>query len=275
MIEVFKHELTVALDAARTAAMLINDIYASGFEVEWKGRGDPVTEADRRANTLITDALRAAFPHDGVCAEEGDAAMGAEAAARGGRCWFVDPLDGTQEFVHRNGEFCVMIGLAIDGRATLGVVVAPQWQRTLVGVVGEGAWELLPDGTRAALVPSGVEDPSAATFAVSRSHPSARIEALFEKLHVAGTRPCGSVGLKCALVATGAVSGYVHLGRGPKLWDGCAPEAIARAAGLTVTDAHGDALRYDTRELALLSGIVVASSALAARLVASLAVAEG
>ena len=86
--------------------------------------------------------------------------------------------------------------------------------------------------------------------------------------------PCGSVGLKVSRVATGEADAYVHLGRGPKLWDGCAPEAIARAAGAEVTDARGQLLRYDTPELPLAEGIVVASAPMAARLLAALATAD-
>src|SRR5579884_1558467 len=141
-------ELDVALRAARAAADLVNQVYATDFAVDWKGRGDPVTAADRRANALLTTALRAEFPGDGVCAEESRPEDSAREAARGGRCWFVDPLDGTREFVARNGEFCVMVGLAVEGRAALGVLVAPAWGRSFAGVVGGGAGELDPTGAR-------------------------------------------------------------------------------------------------------------------------------
>ncbi len=266
-------ETAVALDAARAASALIERIYETPFEVEWKGKGDPVTVADRSANELLVAALAAAFPDDHICAEEADAAVAASASAKGGRCWFVDPLDGTREFVDRNGEFCVMVGLAVGGEARLGVIVAPAWRRTLVGVVGHGAWEITDAGERALTVspPSQV---SQASLAVSRSHPHPRVASMAARLGITAMRPCGSVGLKVALVATGAVSAYVHMGRGPKLWDGCAPEAIARAAGAEVTDAAGRGLRYDTSELALSEGIVVAPAGLAATLREALAADE-
>ena len=270
MTHPYERELAVALDAAREAAALIRDVYATDFTVAWKGRGDPVTEADQRANALITARLRATFPDDAICAEEGDLEESSRAAARGGRGWFVDPLDGTQEFVNRNGEFCVMVGLAVEGHATLGVLVAPAWQRTLVGVVGHGAWELSDDGARTPLRVSLPASMEGARLMTSRSHKHPRVDALAARLGMAPT-PCGSVGLKVARVATGEAEAYVHLGRGPKLWDGCAPEAIARAAGAEVTDARGRSLRYDTAELPLAEGIVVAAAPIAARLRAELA----
>ncbi|MFO0645834.1 MAG: 3'(2'),5'-bisphosphate nucleotidase CysQ [Polyangiales bacterium] len=261
----FERELSLALDAASAASALIREVYATEFAVEWKGRGDPVTVADKRANALLVEMISKAFPGDHICAEEADSDDAALASSKGGRCWFVDPLDGTKEFVDRNGEFCVMVGLAVDGAAVMGVVAAPVWGRTFHGVVGHGAWELV-GGERRALRASAETDPSRVSLVVSRSHANPRVAAMASKLGVARLRPCGSVGLKVALVAAGEETAYVHLGRGPKLWDGCAPEAIAKAAGAEVTDAMGRALRYDTRELPLSEGIVVATPALAATL---------
>lgn len=108
-------------------------------------------------------------------------------------------------------------------------------------------------------------------MAFSRSHAHPGVVKLAEDLGAVRRRPCGSVGLKVALVATGEVTLYAHLGRGPKLWDGCAPEAIARGAGAAVTDAKGRPLRYDTAQLGLDEGLVVAHPALAARAVSALA----
>ena len=261
----YERELSVALNAARGAASLIRTIYTTDFAVEWKGRGDPVTEADRSANEHILRELGEHFPNDATCAEESPLEESARASAKGGRCWFVDPLDGTREFVDRNGEFCVMVGLAVDGAATLGVLVAPAWQRTFAGIVGEGAWEIHADGSRRALKVPPVTEGEGVRVVSSRSHPHPTIEAVCAGVGVTARRACGSVGLKVALVALGEVDLYVHLGRGPKLWDGCAPEALARAAGARVTDASGRALRYDTAHLPLSEGIVVGHPTVAAR----------
>jgi 3'(2'), 5'-bisphosphate nucleotidase len=257
-------ELEVALDAARAAAARVLEVYATAFRVDWKGVGDPVTQADREANALITERLRARFPGDHLCAEEDDTAHASAQASRGGRCWFVDPLDGTREFVDRNGEFAVMIGLAVDGVPRLGVVLAPALARTLVGIPGRGAWRLAPDGTR---TPVSVRDaaPGTVVLVASRSHRSPAVERAASALGVTAVDPCGSVGLKVARVALGEATLYLHAGAGAKLWDLCAPDALARAAGAVVTDAHGEPLGYTTAHLPVDRGIVVAPPSLAPR----------
>jgi 3'(2'), 5'-bisphosphate nucleotidase len=258
-----KQELTVALQAARTAADIVMKIYATDFNVDFKGRNDPVTEADRLANEAIIESIGRAFPDDGICAEESPATECLAAAGRGGRCWFIDPLDGTREFVSKNGEFCVMIGLAVDSLPTLGVVIAPAWNRTLWGIVGVGAWEHGVDGVERKLVVNPPPDnPRHARLVVSRSHMHPNVSAVADSLGIGDVHPCGSVGLKTALVATGEADLYVHAGPGPKLWDGCAPEALARATGLTVSDGAGNPLRYDGTTLSLDRGIVIAAPSL-------------
>ena len=260
-------ELEVAARAVADAAALVTAVYARDFGVAWKDADDPVTEADRSANALLVARLRAAFPDDGICAEESDLHESARAAGRGGRCWFVDPLDGTREFVRKSGEFCVMAGLAIGGRAVLGAVCAPAWRRSFTGVVGHGAWEHGEDGVRRPLRVTWPQDadPGRARQVVSRLHRNAAVDGVTAQLGIGAVRVCGSTGLKLVLVATGEADLYVHTGPGPRLWDGCAPEAIARAAGAEVCDAAGRPLRYDTARLPLDRGIVAAPAPLVRR----------
>lgn len=265
-------EVAVALQTAQAAAEQVLEIYGRGFTVRDKGGDDPITEADRRSNDFIIESLRAKFPSDSICDEEGQLEAASAAAARGGRCWFVDPLDGTREFVRRSGEFCTMIGLAISGRPVLGVVCAPVWGRTFVGVVGGGAHELDAAGTRRPLrVASTDEEGGRPLSAVlSRPHRNAEVLAAASALGIRDLRECGSVGLKMMLVASGEVDLYLHTGPGPSLWDGCAPEAIVVAAGGVVIDVAGSALRYDTAHLPLDRGIVAGSPSLVKRAAAAL-----
>jgi 3'(2'), 5'-bisphosphate nucleotidase len=242
---------------------LLLSVYAQEFSVEWKGHDDPVTAADRGANELLIAQLNAAFPDDSICAEESPLLDSAKAAGKGGRCWFVDPLDGTKEFIRRSGEFCVMVGLAIAGRAALGVLVAPVWRRTFIGIPGQGAYELGADGGRRPLRVRPVASPAQARLVVSRLHRNRQVERTAARLGIDAVQQCGSTGLKFIQVATGAADLYLHTGVGPRLWDGCAPEAIARAAGAEVIDAQGRPLRYDTERLPLDDGLVVAAPALA------------
>lgn len=271
----FTREIEVALDAARAAARRVHALYASGVEVSWKGHDDPVTNADHEANALIIAALREAFPGDGLCAEESDAGESTDAAARGGRCWFIDPLDGTKDFVQRNGEFCVMVGLAVDGRAALGVVVVPVTGVAMVGLADGGAWSIDAAGERREMVARAPSSWEGARLIGSRSHPHPRVQSLARALGITEQLVRGSVGLKVAAVATGESELYVHLGRGPKLWDGCAPEAIARGAGLRVTDSLGRDIAYHAPSLGLDDGLVVAHPDVHGAVLAALAATPG
>ncbi|XXX78173.1 3'(2'),5'-bisphosphate nucleotidase CysQ [Sorangium sp. So ce134] len=269
-------ELDEIVRIARAAAAVVMDVYATPFAVEMKGPGDPVTRADREANALICGALEAAFPGEAILAEESVPA-GEELAARFGRerVFFVDPLDGTREFADRNGEFAVMIGLAVRGRAALGVVVMPTTGEALAGRAGgddgdgRSAFLEARDGSRRPLQVSAVASPADATLIVSRSHRPKEIEPLLSRLGISRVVPCGSVGVKIARIATGEVDLYVHGGGGAKLWDSCAPEAVLRGAGGRFTDLVGAPIDYTGPGLKLARGIIASNGALQAAVVAA------
>jgi 3'(2'), 5'-bisphosphate nucleotidase len=250
-------ELEVATALARQAGAIVLEVYASRFDVELKGKSDPVTEADRRANTFIVDALRKRFPGDGIVAEEspdhGD-------ATRSRRCWFVDPLDGTKEFIARNGEFSVMIGLAIDGRAQLGVVYQPDGDKLYRGVVGQGA-ELEHGRTIRTLRVSSVGDPSALRLVVSRSHRSTSTDQVVQRLGLTQERPSGSVGLKVGLIAEQAADLYVHMSGYSSRWDACGPDAILHAAGGRFSDLYGVPIDYRSADMRNLRGLLACNAA--------------
>jgi 3'(2'), 5'-bisphosphate nucleotidase len=249
-----RREAEVALAAAREAAAVILRVYAAPFDVEWKAKDDPVTVADKEANALLCDRLGRAFPGVPLVAEESDpaayAGFGAADAA-----WFIDPLDGTREFVAKNGEFAVMLGLAEGGRATVGVIVAPAWGRAFVGVVGEGAWEVGADGARKEIHVSTRDALAGATFLVSRSRAPERLAAFIAS--VGGKAVArGSSGLKGALVATGEADVYLQPGRAGMRWDACATEALVRAAGGELTETGGAALDYRNGEIGNERGMI-------------------
>lgn len=240
-----QRELEVARRAALDAGRVILDIYATDFDVIEKDGGEgPVTQADRLANERIVDALRSAFPLDGIVAEE--SAEGTD-ARRFERCWFVDPLDGTRDFVKRNGEFAVQIGLAIGGAARLGVVYRPVGGRLYTGIVGE-ACVLENEGRITPLRLSPGPAPAPLRTLCSRSHASPLVAKVLDVLGAPPALPCGSVGVKVGLLAEGAADLYVHPGGGSSRWDSCAPEAILCAAGGVFTTFDGSRFRYDTRE---------------------------
>lgn len=254
-------DLETMLSAAREAQAVVARVYATDFAVDYKGPRDPVTTADREANALLCERLGKRFPGVPLVAEESDERTfsgwrGAE------RSFFVDPLDGTVEFVSRNGEFAIMIGLAEAGRAIAGVVLAPATGIAWIGAAGVGAWEIAPGGERTAIRVSDTDDLARSRVVVSRSHRGARLEAVLDALAPSEIVPLGSAGLKGVRVATGGADLYVQPGRAGKRWDACAPEAIVVAAGGRFTDARGEPIDYAGGALENTTGVLVSNGRL-------------
>jgi 3'(2'), 5'-bisphosphate nucleotidase len=252
-------ERLVALAARAARAVL--EVYQGEFAVEYKGPRDPVTAADLRAHALLVEGLGAAFPGVPVVSEEGDPAS-FRALDRAERALFVDPLDGTREFIDRNGEFVVMIGLVEAGRATAGVVHAPVAGTAWAGRVGAGAWRVPAGGGRWEPVRVSAEaDLARARLVASRSHRTGRLERALAALGAAELRRLGSAGLKGAEVAAGLAEAYVHPGGGLRRWDTCALDALVRAAGGEVTDLAGAPLAYGGDPLLRVAGLVASNGA--------------
>jgi 3'(2'), 5'-bisphosphate nucleotidase len=253
----FSGEIDEAIRIARGAGEILMEVYATDFGVSYKAKSDPVTEADMRANAYIVSELRRAFPDDGIVAEESEDRTD---ALRDGRCWYVDPVDGTKEFVARNGEFAVMLGLAVDGVSTAGVVFQPVTDRLYSGVVGDGA-TLEQHGARRALRVSEVSDPTALRLVVSRSHRNRAVAAVVDRLRIAQVRQTGSVGLKAGLIASSNADLYIHMSDKSSAWDACGPEAVLRAAGGRFTDLAGNPYRYGGKDMRNRGGILACNAA--------------
>jgi 3'(2'), 5'-bisphosphate nucleotidase len=237
-------DLLQAVEAiARAAGQAIMAVYASDFAVLGKPDASPLTEADLRAEAIITPALQALRPGAPVVAEEAHArgecesAVGQDDAA----FWLVDPLDGTREFVARNGEFTVNIALVRAGEPVLGVVYAPALGRMYCGERGHGAW--LDDATGRRQVRCRSVPADGLTVATSRVHGDrAAVDALLQGQRVAHHLSAGS-SLKFGLLASGLADVYPRYGRTME-WDTAAGHAVLAAAGGTVCDTAGQALRY-------------------------------
>ena len=251
-----QHELEVAARIARQAGDILMRIYATDFDVEYKGKSDPVTEADKLANAFIVKALKEAFPNDGIVAEE---TADQSDALKGGRCWFVDPLDGTKEFIKKNGEFAVMLGLAVDGLSRLGAVYQPAKDKLYLGAEGIGA-TLEEKGSKRALQVSETKDPKALRLVVSRSHRAQSIDDLVSELGIEHEIASGSVGLKVGLIAEQVADLYVHVSDRASAWDACGPEAILRAAGGRFTRLGGERYRYDRADMRNHGGILASNA---------------
>ena len=226
---------SIALEAAE----VVMQVYATDFAVSGKEDDSPVTEADVRAEAIILRGLAALAPNLPVVAEEAVAA--GKVPQTGPRFWLVDPLDGTREFVSRNGEFTVNIALVEGGRPVLGVVVAPAIDRLYSGVEGVGAWTQDARGRRpirARAVPA-----EGLTVVASRSHgDAAALAAFLRGRRVARQAQAGS-SLKLCLLAAGEADVYPRLGRTME-WDIAAGHAVLAAAGGVVLGLDGAPLRY-------------------------------
>jgi 3'(2'), 5'-bisphosphate nucleotidase len=249
------------MEIAREAATIIERVYATDFVVEYKGPRDPVTQADREANALICSRLIDQFPGVPIVAEESDAASFGD-FWNAERTFFVDPLDGTLEFVAKNGDFAFMIGLAERGRAIAGVVVAPASGMAWVGAPGVGAWLVGRSGNKTELHVSATADLSDATLMVSRSQKKESLDRLLAAVRPRQVVARGGAGLKAAAVAQGEADLYVQPGRAGQRWDACAPDAIVRAAGGRFTDTFGDDIDYGCQSLVNDRGFVVSNAIL-------------
>lgn len=250
-------EVAEAVRIAREAGAILMDVYATDFGVSYKGKSDPVTEADTRANAYIVGELKKAFPGDGVVAEE---SADRSDALKSGRCWYVDPVDGTKEFVARNGEFAVMLGLAIEGEAMAGVVFQPVTDKLYAGVVGSGA-TLEQHGRRRELRVSDVSEPGRLRLVVSRSHRNRAVGQVVAQLGIAGEMQTGSVGLKAGLIAERKADLYLHISSKSSAWDACGPDAILKAAGGRFTDLAGNPYRYGGNDMRNRRGILACNAA--------------
>jgi 3'(2'), 5'-bisphosphate nucleotidase len=257
-----KAELQTAQDLALQSGVLLLEYYAEEPSVEWKGRNDPVTAADRAASRFIVEQLRKRFPNDAILSEEEKDDL---SRMRNPRVWVIDPMDGTKEFIARRGEFAVMIGLAVNGTAQLGVVYQPTEAKLYSAAAGEGA-TLSERGTVRPLRVSAISDFAQATMALSRSHLSQSTEAIRRTLGIDQTLQTGSIGVKVGLICEGRADVYIQ-GRGTSLWDTCAPEAILHEAGGRMTDSLGHPFRYDVGEVRNLQGVIATNSALHERVV--------
>jgi 3'(2'), 5'-bisphosphate nucleotidase len=227
---------------ADEAAALILEVYARDFAVHGKADASPVTEADERAEACIVARLERLTPGVPVVAEEAVAA--GRVPAIGEHFWLVDPLDGTREFVSRNGEFTVNIALVEQGVPVLGVVQVPVQHLAWAGAAGLGAWRSDATGRRAVRCrPAG----ATLVLASSRSHgDDAALEAWLHTVGLSGRplehRRAGS-SLKFGLLAEGAADLYPRLGRTME-WDTAAGHAVLLAAGGDVVRLDGSPLRY-------------------------------
>jgi 3'(2'), 5'-bisphosphate nucleotidase len=226
---------------ARRAGAAILGLYQSGTPVIVKHDGSPVTAADHASDAILRPGLAALTPDIPVVSEEGVEA-GDVPDISGGNFWLVDPLDGTKEFIKRNGEFTVNIGEVVDGVPVAGVVFAPALGRLFVGSQADGAFETDAELANVRAIVARPRPADGLVVVGSRSHSDAQTEAFLKSLKVREFKSAGS-SLKFCLVAAGEADLYPRTG--PTMeWDTAAGHAVLLAAGGDVTNWDGTRFCY-------------------------------
>jgi len=232
---------------ARNAAGRIMEVYNSSadFEVQKKEDHSPLTNADLAAHHAIVAGLDLLTPDWPVLSEE-SAKLPFETRSSWDRYWLVDPLDGTREFIKRNGQFTVNIALIDNHRPILGVIVVPVSGVCYYGCQGQGAFRQNGEGQPAEAIQVQAERRSPLMVAGSASHAGESLRGMLNQL---GDHELISMGssLKLCLVAEGKADLYPRLGLTSE-WDTAAAQAIVEQAGGRVTDTKMETLLYNTKD---------------------------
>lgn len=236
--------LQQVISVAERASVKIIEIYAREFDVEHKEDRSPLTEADLAAHHEIVNSLTAMDDTIPVLSEE-SASIPFDVRQSWNTYWLVDPLDGTREFIKRNGEFTVNIALIENGEPVMGVIVVPVTGVCYYALRGQGAYKVVP-GEAATKLQVKKFDTEKVLIAGSRSHASERLQIFLDKV---GKHELVSLGssLKSCLVAEGKVDIYPRLGLTSE-WDTAAAQCIVEEAGGLVTDIKMQPLRYNTKD---------------------------
>lgn len=242
-----RRELDHAIAAAHRAGDLTLEFFGGKYQVEYKERRDPVTDADLAANTFLKEQLLGAFPECGWLSEETadtPQRLGAE------RLWIIDPIDGTREFVAGIPEYAVSVALVEQGEPVVGVIYNPPAGQLFAAIRGGGAFL---NGKR--IFCSEAPSLDQATLIVSRSETKrGEIEPL--RPHLKEVKPVGSVAYKLAVVAAG-LGGDFNVSVQPKSeWDVCAGDLLVREAGGQMLDLEGQVRRYNQPDPRIEGGLV-------------------
>lgn len=245
----YQQYLEEVMAIARNAGEAIMQIYATDFDVSHKSDHSPLTKADLAAHHLIVESLKQLTPHIPVLSEESDDVT-AEIRNSWQTYWLIDPLDGTREFVKRNGEFTVNIAYIQNHVPVLGVVYAPVKELLYYACAGGGAFKQIGNWA-ATKIHSRAFRLEQITVAGSRSHSDHQLQQFLNQMHIkTGSIPelihMGS-SLKICLVAEGGADVYPRLGPTSE-WDTAAAHCVLREAGGEIMDIQGQPLRYNTKE---------------------------
>jgi 3'(2'), 5'-bisphosphate nucleotidase len=256
-------ELERALQYAIEVGDTILSIKQKGYEVRDKqGEGfNPVTEADEAASQFLLEHLSQSFPEDAFISEEAPIPSMINPQQR---IWYIDPIDGTKEFIKGISEWSVMIGLAINGNPELGVVYQPDLKEGYYAVKGGGAYFFSPNESRRIQVRCN-QHAKDNILIQSRSHWCESAQKIAGELGIVQTLKHGSIGLKLGLIAQAKADLYLNFSGHCHLWDTCGPEAILNEAGGKVVMHGGRKLNYHTNETLIKQSFAAGNKGLASQ----------
>ncbi|MCR4842180.1 MAG: 3'(2'),5'-bisphosphate nucleotidase CysQ [Eubacterium sp.] len=250
-------ELEVAKEAAVRAGIEIKRIYEENpdIEVDRKADNSPLTIADKASNAIIVEALREAFPGHSILSEE---EKDDRKRLENDLCFVVDPLDGTKEFIKRNGQFTVNIALAHRHKSVMGVIYVPVTGELYYASEGDGAFLKKEDGSVERLHVSDVTDKSRLRVVMSSSHGCKEMDDLIEKHHLTNIVSIGS-SLKGCLVASGQAEVYYR--HNPTMeWDTAAMQCIVEEAGGKFRQMDDSEMTYNREDSLNAKGFYIVNS---------------
>jgi 3'(2'), 5'-bisphosphate nucleotidase len=228
---------------AEDAGRAILEVYSTNFDVQSKDDESPLTQADLASHRCIEAGLRSLTPDIPIISEE-SGLPDFEKRGAWKKYWLIDPLDGTKEFVNRNGEFTVNIAFIDNHRPVLGVVHVPVQDKTYVGCEGVGA-QRRDRGAEPVSIQVASGSGSPARVVGSRSHRGASLDAYLDKLGNYDMVPMGS-SLKFCVVAEGGADVCPRLGPTSE-WDTAAAQAVVEQAGGSVVTLDGRPMKYNAK----------------------------
>ena len=223
-------------EIASSAGEAILDIYNSNFQVTTKNDQSPLTQADLSSHHIIVDGLKNITPNIPIISEE-NPLQSFDERKKWQEYWIIDPLDGTKEFVKKNGEFTVNIALIRNHKAVLGIVHVPVTQKTYIGCEGEGAQMFSPTQNPKQISVSNKTN-QALRIVGSRSHRDESLDKFLAQIDKFEIKPVGS-SLKFCLIAEGTADIYPRFGPTSE-WDTAAAQAVVEQAGGLVLKVNGD-----------------------------------
>ncbi len=250
-------ERDAAVDLARRAGELALGYQRVGVSAEAKADGEPVTAADRAANTLIVEALADRFPDDAILAEESDPDPRRFETRR---TWMVDPIDGTSEFIRGSDAWEVLIGLVENGVPVLGVVYNPRNDVLIEAESGRKAWITEAGGERRSFTVRAATRPY--TLAVKEGHYDGIVREVARRLGVGDVVEKAGFGARIVLAARSEVDLVLRVGGTPREWDTCALEVVLEEAGAGMRSWRGRRFSYLEPDPTQRDGMIVAGHAI-------------